>query len=165
MGIQPDLEELDSECRGGGGHAKAGHDDVFAQGPASIVLPAVERFARRLWDRFQLQLQWAKSEIFSWDGKLPEGAPDGVRVAGKVIDDKFEVGFDCYGVPMGASPYRPYIQSELMVRAEEIMEDGRKAVHLFRSNRQALWSALRLSISQRFQYVWQLTPPSLWLPG
>ena len=45
VGIHPDLVELDRACSVGGGQARAGHDDVFAQGPADIVIPAVVRFA------------------------------------------------------------------------------------------------------------------------
>ena len=145
----------------GGGQARAGHDDVFAQGPAPLVIPAVMKFSESIWNRCHLQLQWAKSNIFSWSGVLPEGTPPGVEIAGKMVDGSFEVGFDCYGVPMGTDKY---IQSELHVTAEEIVRDAVKTRELLSTNKQALWSALRLSISQRFQYLCQHVHPSLCEP-
>ena len=65
-------------------------------------------------------------------------------MAGKVLDGVFEAGFDCYGVPMGTNKF---VSNELRVKAEKIVADAEKA------NRQALWTALRLSISNRFQYL------------
>ena len=161
VGLHPDLLELDRACREGGGQARAGHDDVFAQGPANIVIPAVIRFAEAIWERCHLQLQWSKSHIFSWTGVLPEGTPPGVEMAGKIVDGVFEVGFDCYGVPMGTDKY---ISSELMVTAGKIVKDAKKTRELLAINKQALWSTLRLSTAQRFQYHCQHVHPSLCEP-
>ena len=105
VGLHPDLLELDRACSEAGGQARAGHDDVFAQGPANVVIPAVIKFAQSIWERCHLQLQWTKSHVFSWSGILPEGTPEGVEIAGKMIDGSFEAGFDCYGVPMGTDKY------------------------------------------------------------
>ena len=77
------------------------------------------------------------------------------------MDGYFEVKFDCYGVPMGTDKY---IQSELHVTAEEIVRDAVKTRELLSTNKQALWSALLLSISQRFQYLCQHVHPSLCEP-
>ena len=78
-----------------------------------------------------------------------------------MVDGLFEVGFDCYGVPMGTDKY---IKSELFVTAEEIVKDAVQTRELLGPNKQALWSALRLSISQRFQYLCQHAHPSLCEP-
>ena len=161
VGLHPDLLQLDRACRRGGGQARAGHDDVFAQGPANIVIPAVETFAQSIWDRCHLKLQWSKSHIFSWDGVLPEGTPEGVELAGKVIDGVFEVGIDCYGVPIGTDKF---VKDELMVAAKEIAADAKKTRELLAPNKQALWSTLRLSTAHRFQYHCQHVHPSLCEP-
>ena len=161
IGLHPDLLELDQACREGGGQARAGHDDVFAQGPAHVVIPAVVRFAKAIWDRCHLQLQWNKSCIFSWSGILPEGTPEGVELAGKEVDGVFESGFDCYGVPMGTNKF---VESELMVLAKVIAEDAKKTRELLVTNKQALWSTLRLSTAQRFQFLCQHVHPSLCEP-
>ena len=161
VGIHPDLVELDRACSVGGGQARAGHDDVFAQGPADIVIPAVVRFAEAIWNRCHLQLQWSKSHIFTWSGILPEGTPNGVHIAGKTVNGNFEVGFDCYGVPLGTEKY---IESELYVVAEEIIKNAFKTREVLAANKQALWAVLRLSIAQRFLYHCQHVPPSLCEP-
>ena len=161
VGLHPDLLELDRACSEGGGQARAGHDDVFAQGPAEIVIPAVVKFSEAIWERCHLQLQWSKSSIFSWDGILPPGAPAGVEVAGKMVEGTFEVGFDCYGVPMGTDEY---IKSELYVYAEDIVRDAIKTRKVLSTNKQAHWAALRLSIAQRFQYLCQHAHPSICEP-
>ena len=72
VGLQPHLLELDIACSAGGGQARAGHDDVMAQGPPATVIPAVLRFAGKLWECCGLQLQWEKSHIYSWNGILPK---------------------------------------------------------------------------------------------
>ena len=157
VGLHPDLKELDRVCREGGGQARAGHDDVFAQGPAAVVIPAVVKFSQSIWERCHLQLHWGKSHIFTWTGTLPEGTPEGVELAGKMVDGVYEVGFDCYGVPMGTDKY---IESELMVVAKEIVEEAQKTRELLAQNKQALWSTLRLSTVNRFQYHCQHVHPS-----
>ena len=50
VGLHPDLLELDRACSEGGGQARAGHDDVFAQGPAEVVIPAVVRFSKAIYN-------------------------------------------------------------------------------------------------------------------
>ena len=161
VGLQPDLVVLNRDCRVGGGQAIAGHDDVFAQGPPQVVIPAVMKFAAAIWERCHLRLQWNKSRIFSWDGVLPDGAPEGVEIAGKEISNIFHAGFDCYGVPMGTNEF---VHSELMKSAKNIVADAERTKQVLAVNKQAQWAALRLSISQRFQYLCQHVHPSLCEP-
>ena len=54
--LQPSLVRLDSDCREGGGMARAGHDDIMAIGLKDVVLAAVQRFADEVWERFRLRL-------------------------------------------------------------------------------------------------------------
>ena len=138
--------------------ARAGHDDCLAIGPPAIVLPALENFATDLWDRCRLRLQWTKTQIFTRDGVLPAGTPAGLTIAGDEVDGIFECGFDCYGIPIGTDKY---VIRKLEEKAQEIAMDARKTVELLATDRQALWTALRLSISQRFHYFCQHSPPSL----
>ena len=46
-------------------------------------------------------------------------------------------------------------------KADDLVKDAKQTADLLSSDRQALWSALRLSISRRFEYFCQLAPPSL----
>ena len=66
-----------------------------------------------------------------------------------------------YGIPVGEPGF---VSSKLRDKAQEIVDDASKAVQILKTNRQSLWTALRLSISQRFTYFLQLSPPSLTEP-
>jgi hypothetical protein len=161
MGLQQDLVALDEACRAGGGQARAGHDYVLAQGPAEVVISAVLRFIQFIKERCNLDVQLSKSHIFSWTPQLLKGSPEGVPLLRKLVEGRFEVGFDCYGVPMGSPEYKT---SQLMKRAQEIVKDASTAHELLFSNQQAIWAALRYSIGQRFGYISKHSPPSLCEP-
>ena len=66
-----------------------------------------------------------------------------------------------YGAPVGSPAY---VDHKLREVAREIVGDSRKAEEVLGGDRQALWSALRLSIHQRFGYLQQMVPPSLTEP-
>lgn len=61
-------------------------------------------------------------------------------------------------MPVGEAEY---VTFKLRNKAEEIIGDGESTVELLVGDRQSLLTALRLSISQRFSYFLQLSPPSL----
>ena len=91
--LHPELIELYRACQLAGCQARAGHDDIFVQGPTDIVISAIIKFADAIKKRCTLQLQWCKPSIFTWKGVLPKGLPEGVKLAGQVVDDTFEVGY------------------------------------------------------------------------
>ena len=64
-------------------------------------------------------------------------------------------------MPIGTDKF---VKSELMVAANEIVADAKKTRELLAPNKQALWSTLRLSTAQRFQYHCQHVHPSLCEP-
>ena len=84
--------------------AKFGMDDGYAVGPAEVVLEAVRMFAVEVREQCMLQLEWSKTELFSWDGVLPAGCPEGITLAGEEAREGFRPGFLCYGVPVGELP-------------------------------------------------------------
>ena len=139
----------------GGGMAKAGHDDVYAMGPEDVFLPAVQRFAAEILQRFGLRLQWSKSNVYNAEGRLPDSPPAGITVPGEVINGQFVPGMDCYGCPIGSDNF---VRNMLQGKAEEIMRDAVKSVDLLSGDRHALWSVLRLSVSNRFGYFLCLLP-------
>ena len=141
--------------------ARAGADDVTAVGPADLVLPAVEEFARQVEEHCLLHWEKTKSEVFTWDGDLPPDTPAGLTLAGEEVNGDFEHGFLLYGVPVGSDAYCSF---KLMEVAKMIKEDGQKTANLLSSDRQALWSALRCSIVHRFDYWLQLSYPSVVAP-
>ena len=138
--------------------ARGGADDVFAVGPPEVVIPAVKRFQEEIKERCNLQLQWAKSEYYCREGHLPPGAPPGLTLAGVQLGDHFYRGMAVYGVPVGSDKF---CLDFLRSKKDEIVKDALKTRELLAADRQALWTALRLSISQRFSYLQQHVPPSL----
>ena len=159
--IQPSLVKLDSDCGEAGGMARGGADDVFAVGPPEVVIPAIERFAAEIRERCQLQLQWSKSVMYCKEGVLPLAATPGLSLAGELVEWQFLHGLMVYGVPVGSDEY---VTHKLKQQMQIIVEDAEKARALMGTDRQALWACLRLSVSQRFQYLMRLVPPSLTEP-
>ena len=68
-------------------------------------------------------------------------------MAGELVNGVFERGFECYGIPIGSDNF---VKHKLQVKADDILKDARQTVKWLSSNRQSLWSALRLSICHRF---------------
>ena len=157
VAIQPAVRRMDEMCRAAGGMAKFGMDDGYAVGPKEVVIAAVKKFAAEVEEQCLLRLQWSKTEIFSWDGVLPAGCPAGISRAGEESIEGFRPGFLCYGVPVGTPEYA---SSQLWERARKISKDAKKTVDVLRGERQAIWAALKWSISQRFDYWCQLSYPS-----
>ena len=77
------------------------------------------------------------------------------------MDGTFEPGFLMYGVPVGSDAY---CKDQLMTIAQGIVSDSQKTAELLSGERQSLWSALRCSISQRFDYWMQMSYPSVIKP-
>ena len=157
MGIHPLVRELCSTVGDVGGIGLFGMDDGYVAGPAEAVLAAVRRFETGLLERCGLVLQRAKTEVFSWDGVMPREFPPEMVLAGKEVDGEFLPGFICYGVPVGSDVYVRHILGE---KVEDIAKKAEKAVKVLRGERQDLWSVLKWSLSQQFEYWLQLSYPS-----
>ena len=92
---------------------------------------------------------------------MPAYAPGGLTLAGEMVGEEFLRGLMVYGVPVGTPEY---ITHKLREVAGKIVADAQKTREVLGDDRQALWCALRMSISQRFGYLQQHTPPSLSRP-
>ena len=156
------MEKLDAASKEGGGFSIAGADDIFCVGPRGVVLPAVVEFSREVKQRCGLELQWGKTEYFCWEGDLPEGSPQGLKLAGRVVAGTFRRGFLCWGVPVGENEYVSAILEE---KVEQIVEEGQRSLSLLLHNRQAAWAALKWSVWPRFEYWAGLCYPSDSLPA
>ena len=122
----------------------------FAIGPRGEVLPAVVRFAAEVFERCGLQIQWAKTEYFCWQGGLPADSPPDLQLGGRMIEGVFRRGFLCWGVPVGEKEYVGQVLSE---KIEDIVSEARKAVvATLQPHRQAAWAALKWSVWSRFEY-------------
>ena len=93
---------------------------------------------------------------------VPAGCPPGITLAGEQVEGVFQTGFLCYELPVGSPEYD---KSQLMSRARKIAKDARKTVEVLGGERQSIWAALKWSISQRFDYLCQLSYPSDLQPG
>ena len=136
-------------------------DDTYAIGLPEVVLPAVKKYSEDIWARANLQLQWTKTKMFSLTAALPDYAPPGITLGEELVSGVFERGVMVFGVPVGSPAYVTY---KLRERAGIITADARRIAVVLRSDRQALWSALRLSMTQRFGYLQQHVAPSLTEP-
>ena len=148
IGLQPALEELDTAYRAGGGMARAGADDVEAQGRLEVVFPAVLQFEERL-ATWGAKICWDKSWLYLREGNLPTDAPPFLALAGEQIGHNFLRGMIMYGEPLvGSDKYKTIKIRQIK---EEILIDSKRRVEVPATERQGLRSALRLSIQQRFQ--------------
>ena len=59
------VRELDATLSEVGGMARFGNDDGYLVGPASVVFPALDKFATQVWDQCLLCLQVIKTEVFT----------------------------------------------------------------------------------------------------
>ena len=75
-----------------------------------------------------------------------------------MVLDWLTKGFECYRVPLAKDEY---VREKLQEKAQLIVEDAEKTVRVLSGDRQALWTMLRLSVSRKFDYFCQLSPPSL----
>ena len=148
---------LNSTLAEHGGMAKFGMDDGYAIGPPDVVFPAIEQFAADVQGQCLLVWEKTKTEVFSWDGIVPLNATAGLTRAGTTINGVFEPGFLCYGVPVGTDIY---VEHMLHEKLTEIARIAKNTCDILDEERQALWTVLRLSLSQQLDYWLQLCYPS-----
>ena len=157
-----EVVELDTVLAGAGGGeegmARCICDDVYAEGPAATVFPAIIKFERDINENCGLTLQRTKCEVFSWSGELPPGCPDGFTKAGMEVDGVWEPGFMCVGAPFGSDAY---CKAMLDNKVNELEEEIRKAKDLLCREKQALWTCLRASFSHKLEYWLAIMYPSL----
>ena len=84
---------------------RCGWDDGYFVGPEQDVFNALEVFSRDVQTKAGLVLQVTKSEVYSALGVMPSEAPTGFVKAGIEVQDQFQPGFLCYGVPIGTESY------------------------------------------------------------
>ena len=91
-----------------------------------------------------------------------------VRGQGQTHDKKMFLGANTdlrgtvlFGIPIGSDEF---VTHKLREIKDKIVRDAWRTRDVLATSRQALWTALRLSVQQRFQYWMQLVPPSLCTP-
>ena len=132
-------------------------DDGYAIGPSEIIFHAIEKFAMDVRQQCLLVWEKSKTEVFTWNGILPQNATNGLTRAGIEVNGIFEPGFMCYGVPIGTDVY---VEHMLEMKMREISKIAETTCEVLESERQSLWTLLRLSLSQQLDYWLQLCYPS-----
>lgn len=128
-------------------------DDGYAVSPASVVFPAVLRFAARVFP-LGLELQLHKSKCFSpaTDLESHPARPPSVAVGGVLLPEGPARGIIVGGVPIGeASFVTRHLHSNVadMVSTISTISTKLRDRHL-----QALWSVTYHCLQTRFHYYW-----------
>ena len=115
-------------------------------------------FSSQVEEHCGLVLQRSKTEVFSWDGLLPQNLPPGLVRAGDMVLGRWEPGMICYGIPVGTDSY---VQHKMEEKVSELAMEIKSVSQVLQDERQALWTVLRSSISQKLDYWLTLVYPSL----
>ena len=136
---------------------RCGWDDGYFVGPEQDVFKALEVFSRDVNTKAGLVLQVTKSEVYSASGVMPTEAPTGFVKAGVEVQDQFQQGFLCYGVPIGSEPY---VTSMLDSKIDELEGEVEKICQTLDTSRQSMWAMLVSSTCQKLDYWLTLVYPS-----
>ena len=129
-------------------------DDGYCWGPPSVLFPAIEKFRVDIKQHCSLELEVAKSECFTWTGRLPAGAPPDIKLAGMEVEGRWEPGWLVYGCPIETDVY------VVDKKVEEVAMGATRAREVLEGEAQALWAVLRLSLQQQFGYWLSLVHPT-----
>ena len=151
------VRELDTTLAQAGGLCRFGMDDGYCVAPSNVLFPALKRFSDAIKEHCGLELEMTKSEVLCWSGELPGEAGQDMARAGRNVEGSWEPGFLVYGVPVGTDKY---VEDMLMTKVDEIEKLAIKVCDVLAGEVQTLWTLLRMSIMQQFDYWLQLVHPS-----
>ena len=149
---------LSSAGEGEAGSARLICDDIYAEGPANVVFPAIVKFERDIRENCGIILQRSKCEVFTWSGELPPGCPEGLTKAGMDVENVWEPGFMCVGAPFGSDSY---CKAKLSEKVDELENEIKQAKNILAAEKQAMWTCLRASFSHKLEYWLAIMYPSL----
>ena len=149
--------QLDRTLQAVGGMAKFGNDDGYAIGPASVLFPAIAKFANDIRVKHLLQLQVKKTEVFSWSGLAPPEAPKEMKIAGETLEGRFYPGMIVYGIPVGCDEYVRYMLDEVV---GDIAKEIFRVKEVLAGESQAMWAVLNSSLAHKLDWHLTLCYPS-----
>ena len=152
-----DVKTLDRTVAAKGGKAVFGNDDGYVMGPASVVFPAVEKFARDVKEKHNLTLQVTKTKVYHCSGDLPPEAPPDMPRAGRLINQNWVPGFVCYGVAIGSTEF---VKAFLSEKVDTLIGEIDKVMDLLKGDNQSAWILLSTALSQQLDYSLALQYPS-----
>ena len=148
----------DSILKAGGGMARFISDDGYLVGPLDLVLEAFTMLEQDILENCGLELQPSKCELYKEGGVLPEDCSAGLSRAGALVNNTFEAGFLCVGVPVGSDNY---VMGMLNKKVDDVENEVRKVQQILGGERQAVWTILRASTQHKFDYWLGTVHPSL----
>lgn len=157
VAIQKYVRAADEKLTELGGFARFGWDDGYLCGPPDEVFTTLERFSSDVQEHCGLELQRSKTEVLCMEEQLPVNTPDGLVRAGSRIDELWEPGIICYGVPIGSEKY---VSKMLSTKMDELEQQAEQIQAVLHDEKQALWAVLRSSLSHKFDYWLTLCYPS-----
>ena len=104
-----------------------------------------------------MELDMRKCEVLAWSGELPSDADPDMARAGMLVDSVWEPGFLVYGMPVGTDIY---VEKMLEKKVDEIEKTARMVCEVMEGEEQTIWTILRMSIMQQFNYWLQLVHPT-----
>ena len=102
-------------------------------------------------------LEPSKCEVYSLRGSLPPQAPATYKLSRVKVGSSWEQGLVVYGVPVGLDSYMAH---QLDIKVQEITNSASHCSEVLDGEAQCLFSVLRLSIQQQFDYWIALCHPS-----
>ena len=157
VSIHKEVRKADQALQRCGGMVRCGWDDGYFLGPKEEVFQALNLFSSEVQRSSGLVLQVTKSEVYTSTGVMPSEAPAGFVKAGETVEEVFQPGFLCYGVPIGTDAY---VLAMLDLKIGELEKEVEHMSGVLDSSRQSLWVMLRSSISQRLDYWLTLVYPT-----
>jgi hypothetical protein len=156
IAIQEFVRKVDKLLGNHGGCARFGWDDGYLIGPPDATYAALESFSHDVFENCSLVLQRTKTEIYN---QINDTQPqNGLAAAGKMIDNNWEPGMLCYGVPVGTDRY---VMHMLDIKVDELENEVATITEILEDERQAMWSVLRSSTAHKLDYWLTLVYPSL----
>jgi len=156
IAIQEFVLKTDAYLGTHGGCARFGWDDGYLIGPPEAAYAALESFSQDVHENCNLDLQRTKTEVFS---QSYDAEPkNGLSAAGKMINNSWEPGMLCYGVPVGTDTY---VKHMLDLKVDELEKEVATISEILEDEHQALWAVLRSSTAHKLDYWLTLVYPSL----
>ena len=169
--IHEELKTLNAELEPFKGCANAFMDDTYLAGPPREAFAAARRFAARIKEVADLDIQWDKVACYSPKHQFDDGYlrnciwREGVPL-GSVIDEQGNncFGIDVLGIPIGDDDY---IDTFVKRKAREVVSYIEKTVDTFHTellSRHALWATLYYCCQTRFDYFLRHLSPEYTRP-
>ena len=132
--------------------------DGYLVGPADILFPALEIFAGNVREKCLRHLQVSKTEVFTWSGELPAEAPQDMTKAGVLVEEVWQPGFLCYGIPVGSPEYCKKMLNDKVKEVKEEVDKVRAV--LCEGDSQDIWCILKCSLAQKLDWHLSLCYPT-----